>query len=248
MRIVEEKGGVWMKKWLAIGIVFFCSLGLVIYGVKASDRNFFMPEELGGVKVVIDPGHGGLDGGASSGDIVERDITLSISHEVAKTLKKKGATVIMTRQQDGDALAEHAPSEKFLSIRARKLADLKLREDITLNEDPDVFISVHVNSIPDEQWRGAQVFYHETGNPKGEYLAKAIQSSFVENLKNTDRVAMSVSGVYLLKKAPMPAVLVETGFLSNPEERALLTDAAYQKKVAQSIVEGIREFMKAEEM
>lgn len=237
-----------MRKWLAIGFVFFCSLGLVLYGVKASDRNFFMPEELSGVKVVIDPGHGGLDGGASSGDIVERDITLSISHELAKNLEKKGAIVVMTRKKGGDALAEHAPSDQFPTIRARKLADLKLREDITLNENPDVFISVHVNSIPNEKWRGAQVFYHKTGNPKGEYLAKAIQTSFQNNLKNTDREALSISGVYLLKKAPMPAVLVETGFLSNQEERALLTDPSYQKKVAQSIADGIREFMKAEEM
>lgn len=237
-----------MRKWLVIGFVFFCSLGLVLYGVKASDRNFFMPEELGGVKVVIDPGHGGLDGGASSGDIVERDITLSISHELAKKLEKKGATVVMTRKKEGDALAEHAPSDQFPSVRARKLADLKLREDITLNENPDVFISVHVNSIPDEKWRGSQVFYHESGHPKGEYLAKAIQSSFQENLKNTDREALSISGVYLLKKAPMPAVLVETGFLSNPEERALLTDPGYQKKVADSIMDGIRQFIKADEM
>ena len=111
------------------------------------------------------------------------------------------------------------------------MADLKLREDITVNENPDVFISVHVNSIPEERWRGAQVFYHEGGHPNGEFLAKAIQQSFVENLKNTEREAMAISGVYLLKKAPMPAVLVETGFLSNNEERALLTDPKYQEKL-----------------
>ena len=100
-----------------------------MYGVNASDRVFFMPEELGGVKIVIDPGHGGMDGGASAGDVVERDITLSISHEVKKRLEKKGATVIMTRTKDGDALAEHAPDDKFGTIRERKMADLKLRED-----------------------------------------------------------------------------------------------------------------------
>ena len=82
-----------------------------------------MPEELGGVKVVvIDPGHGGLDGGASSGEVVERDITLSISHELAKRLEKKGATVIMTRRKEGDALAEHAPKDQFPTIRSRKIS------------------------------------------------------------------------------------------------------------------------------
>ena len=247
LRIVMEKGGVGMKRWILIGFVLASSLGIVLYGVKASDKGFFMPEELGGVKVVIDPGHGGLDGGASSGEVVERDITLSISHELAKRLEKKGATVIMTRRKEGDALAEHAPKDQFPTIRSRKLADLKLREEMAVKENPDVFISVHVNSIPQEKWRGAQVFYHNGGHPNGEFLAKEIQTSFNENLKNTDRVAQAISGVYLLKKAPMPSVLVETGFISNNEERALLIDPAYQKKVADAIAVGITSFMNAEE-
>lgn len=245
---MEEKGGVCLKRWILIGVVVLGSLGVYLYGANASDRNFFMPEELAGVKVVIDPGHGGLDGGASSGDVVERDITLKISHELSKRLEKKGATVVMTRKKEGDAIAEHAPGDKFHTIRSRKLADLKLREDITVKENPDVFISVHVNAIPQEKWRGAQVFYHKGGHPDGEFLAKAIQASFQGTLKNTEREAMGISGVYLLKKAPMPAVLVETGFLSNDAERALLVDPAYQGKVADAITEGIISFMTAEEM
>ena len=94
---------------------------------------------------------------------------------------------------------------------------------------------------------GFQVFYHAEGDPNSEFLAKAIQESFVGNLKNTDRVAMAIKGVYLLKKVPVPAVLVETGFISNPEERALLTDPKYHAKVADAIVEGISDFHKLEE-
>ncbi|WP_438313512.1 N-acetylmuramoyl-L-alanine amidase [Sporosarcina sp. FA9] len=235
-----------MKRWIMVGVIFLCSLVVVIYGVNASEKKFFMPDELGGVKIVIDPGHGGLDGGASSGDIVERDITLSIALILSKQLEKKGATVIMTRKQGGDAIAEHSPTDKFLTIRSRKLADLKLREKIAVNENPDVFISVHVNSIPDDRWRGAQVFYHVGGHPNGEFLAKSIQQSFRNSLKNTDREALAISGVYLLKKAPMPAVLVETGFLSNSEERALLTDSKYQEKIANAITKGIIDFMSVE--
>lgn len=236
-----------MKRWFVIGLLFVCSLGVVLYGVKASDQNLFLPAELGGVKIVLDPGHGGLDGGASSGDIVERDITLSISHELKKRLEKKGATVVMTRMKDGDALAEHAPSDQFGTTRERKLADLKLRERIAIDEDPDMFISVHVNAIPQEKWRGSQVFYHPEGDPDGEFLAKSIQESFRGNLKNTDREAMAIKGVYLLKKVPMPSVLVETGFLSNPEERSLLVDPAYQEKVADAILEGVVNFHLMEE-
>lgn len=237
-----------MKRWLVICLLFVCSLVIVMYGVKASsDRNFFMPAELGGVKILVDPGHGGLDGGASFKDVVERDITLSISHALKTRLEKKGATVVMTRMKDGDALAEHAPEEKFGTIRQRKMADLQLRESIAIKETPDMFISVHVNSIPQERWRGSQVFYHPEGDPNGEFLAKAIQESFQSNLKNTERVAMAIKGVYLLKKVPTPAVLVETGFISNNEERALLTDPAYQEKVADAIMEGIIEFHNADE-
>lgn len=237
-----------MKRLVIIGILFVCTLGIVLYGVKASssDRNFFMPAELGGVKIVIDPGHGGLDGGANVGEVVERDITLSISHLLKKRLEKKGATIVMTRMKEGDALAEHAPNDSFGTTRSRKLADLKLRETITVKEKPDMFISVHVNAIPEERWRGAQVFYHPGGHPEGELLAKSIMSSFQGNLKNTDRVAMAISGVYLLKKVPTPAVLVETGFISNPEERELLTDPSYQAKVADAIAEGIVNFQMSE--
>lgn len=237
-----------LKRWLIIGILFISSLGVVVYGVKASDRSFFMPEEFAGVKVVIDPGHGGADGGASSGEVVERDITLSISHALTKRLEKKGATVIMTRTKEGDALAERKPEEDFGTLRARKLADLKLRETIAVEENPDVFISVHVNAIPDAKWRGAQVFYHKDGHSGGKLLAESIQSSFQNQLKNTDREALAISNVYLLKKSPVPSVLVETGFISNEEERALLIDPKYQEKVADAILEGIREFINTEEM
>ncbi|AXI00374.1 N-acetylmuramoyl-L-alanine amidase [Sporosarcina sp. PTS2304] len=236
-----------MKKWLVAGLLLFFSLGGVWYGVKASDRGFFMPAELGGVKIMIDPGHGGEDGGASAESIVEKDITLNISHEVRKILEKKGATVLMTREKEGDAVAEHAPSEQFHSNRSRKFADLKLRESMAIEENPDLFISIHVNAIPEERWRGAQVFYHPYGHPAGKLLATSIQDEMRGQLKNTDREAMKITGVYLLKKVPVPAVLVETGFLSNPEERKLLASKSYQKKVAAAIVDGIIKYEHAEE-
>ncbi|PIC65023.1 N-acetylmuramoyl-L-alanine amidase [Sporosarcina sp. P13] len=236
-----------MKKWLVAVLLLFFSLGGVWYGVKAADRGFFIPAELGGVKIMIDPGHGGEDGGASAENVIEKDITLNISHEVRKLLEKKGATVVMTREKEGDAVSEHAPSEQFHSNRSRKFADLKLRESMAIENDPDLFISVHVNAIPEERWRGAQVFYHPHGHPAGKQLATSIQDEMRNQLKNTDREAMKITGVYLLKKVPVPAVLVETGFLSNPEERKLLASKSYQKKVAAAIVDGIVKYEYAEE-
>lgn len=236
-----------MKKWFVACLLLLFSIGGVWYGVQASDRGFFLPAELGGITIMLDPGHGGEDGGASAEDLVEKDITLAISKEVRKLLERKGASVIMTREKEGDAVAEHAPSEKFQSNKSRKFADLKLRESMALEKSPDVFISVHVNAIPEERWRGAQVFFHPDGHPDGRQLAGFIQEEFRGQLKNTDREAMKITGVYLLKKVPVPAVLVETGFLSNPEERALLAKKSYQKKVAAAIVDGIVKYQYREE-
>jgi len=175
--------------------------------------------------------------------VVERDITLSISKMLEKELKSRGAVVIMTRTKPGDALDELQSNDEFPSVRARKLADLKLREDIVNKANPDVFLSVHVNAIPQEKWRGAQVFYHKEGHPDGELLAKSIQASFKDALGNTDREALGVKQVYLLKKSQAPSVLVETGFISNPDERELLISEKYQKKVAKAIAEGVELYM-----
>ncbi len=111
-----------MKRWLALGVIMLISIVVVAYETNASNRNFFLPDPLGGQKVVIDAGHGGQDGGASKGEVIEKDITLAIAQHVAKELKKKGATVVMTRTQDGDVIDEHAPSEKFGTMRERKKA------------------------------------------------------------------------------------------------------------------------------
>lgn len=201
-----------------------------------------MPEPLGGVKIVIDPGHGGMDGGASKGEIIESEITLAISQEVVRQLKRRGAEVVITRKKEGDALAEHKPDASFSTLRQRKREDLYLREDIVKREKPDVFISIHANAIPESKWRGAQVFYHKEGHVESEALAKSIQQSIRDTLKNTEREALGIKQVYLLKKVEVPAVLVETGFLSNDDERALLTDEKYQKKMAKAIVEGVEAY------
>ncbi|WP_342542700.1 N-acetylmuramoyl-L-alanine amidase [Paenisporosarcina sp. FSL H8-0542] len=232
-----------MKRWIVIGLLLLVSVTVVVYETQASDRAFFLPAPLGGMKIVVDPGHGGMDGGASVGEVVESDITLALGKELEKELKKLGAEVVMTRSHADDAVAEHNPKATFPTIRARKLADLKLREEMIVNSDADLFISVHVNSIPDARWRGAQVFYHRDGHEGGAAIAKAIQGAIREHIGNTDREALAIKQVYLLKKATVPAVLVETGFLSNPEERKLLTSKDYQEQMAEAIADGIEKYV-----
>ena len=228
-----------MKRWMIVSLLFCCSIGVVLVGVQASDRAFFMPAELAGVKVMLDAGHGVEDGGASTDALIESEVTLAITKEVEKKLIKKGATVAMTRTKAGDAIGEYAPDREFTTMRERKFEDLKTRVMLAEEEEPDLFVSVHVNAIPQKQWRGAQVFYHPEGHEGGEALAKSIQGAFKNQLKNTDREAMKIKGVYLLKHIDVPSVIVETGFISNPEEHKLLADSSYRKKVADAIVEGI---------
>lgn len=198
---------------------------------------------LTGRTIVIDAGHGGVDGGArSDSGLVEKDVTLHISLLVRDYLQQAGAVVVMTREDDRDLAS---PSTKGLS--RRKTEDLKNREKLIKEAKPDLFVSIHLNSVPSPRWRGAQTFYYP-GREEDRRLAVFIQEELRRNLENTDRLANTVSTMYLLKTANIPAVLVEVGFLSNPEEAKLLADSRYQSKLAASIYRGILRYSSGEPM
>lgn len=243
MQKVAKGGVLFLKRWIALIVILLCCMIVVVYETSASDRRFFLPEPLGGVKIVLDAGHGGIDGGASAEQVIEKDVTLAIAQKVERQLKRLGAEVVMTRKTDGDVLSEHAPNEDFPTLRERKKQDIFLRENLVKSNKPDIFVTIHANAIPEEKWRGAQVFYHQEGHAGSEALAKAIQTSIKDNLQNTEREALAIKQIYLLKKAEVPAALVETGFLSNNEERALLADEGYQEKMADAIVQGIENYV-----
>jgi N-acetylmuramoyl-L-alanine amidase len=188
---------------------------------------------LSGEVIILDPGHGGPDGGASYGkNIFERDIALNIAFKVRDYLEQQGALVIMTREDSNDLAGDTK------GIRNRKVEDLKNRVKIINESDASMFITIHLNAIPSERWSGAQTFYYGSLE-ENERLAIMIQSEIRRNLENTTRSAKAISGIYLLKKAQTPGALVEVGFLSNPHERQLLTQDEYQEKMAASIYKGI---------
>lgn len=244
--ILPLKDGGAMKRWLALGVLLVVCAAIVIYETSASERKYFLPEPLGGVKIVLDAGHGGMDGGASAGEVIESEITLSITTKLARELKRLGAEVALTRSTAADVLAEHKPNEQFNSLRERKRQDIFLRQSIVNEHEPDLFITIHANAIPDSRWRGAQVFYHKTGVAESSALAKAVQQAIREKLENTDREALGIEKIYLLKKTEVPAILVETGFISNEEERQLLTDDKYQQKMARAIADGVENYIHSE--
>lgn len=189
---------------------------------------------LSGKVIVLDPGHGGIDGGAVGRDgVLEKDISLDISLKVRDYLQEAGALVIMTRERDKDLAGKDTQR-----IRTRKWEDLQKRKEIINNSNGDLYLSIHLNALPASRWRGAQVFFNPS-DKKGEAASKFIQSELKRNLENTDRIAKSIDGIFLLRTSKLPGTLVEVGFLSNPSERELLKTKSYQHKVSASIYQGI---------
>ncbi len=216
---------------ILLGIIFFICTYLTNSWPAAS-----MGLPLSGITVVIDPGHGGYDPGVVRENVEEKDIVLGISFVLRDYLQAGGAKVVLTRESDRDLLVLPTAGPK-------KKQDMKHRLFIINSASPDLLVSIHTNAISGSRWRGAQVFYSNDCE-KGKLLAEAIQAELVSVLKNTDRQAKP--GNYLiLNEANVPAVLVESGFLSNPAERMLLTDERYQSQLAWAVYLGILRFLNA---
>ncbi|ADI25216.1 N-acetylmuramoyl-L-alanine amidase CwlD [Geobacillus sp. C56-T3] len=195
---------------------------------------------LSGRIIVLDPGHGGPDGGAVGGEAVEKDIALNVAKKLRDYLQQQGALVLMTRETDRDLAS---PSTRGYS--RRKTEDLLERTAFVNRSNADLFISIHLNAIPSPRWRGAQTFYYGSFI-ENERLARFIQAELRRNLENTHRLAKMIDTVYLLKHAKIPGALVEVGFLSNPDERELLVSDGYQTKLAASIYKGVLRYFSNE--
>lgn len=221
---------------------FFWVLGvlllaaLIFYPINkgnlASNSNFSLP--LSGKVIVLDPGHGGPDGGAVGADgTQEDDIALKVSKKLQNYLQQSGAIVHLTREEDKDLAAE---GTKGLS--RRKSEDIRNRLQFIHNKEADFFLTIHLNALPSKRWRGAQTFYYPILD-ENKHLATMVQEEIIRNLENTTREPLKIDGIYLLKHAEIPGALVEIGFLSNEEERELLKLTSYQEQMAASIYEGI---------
>lgn len=226
-----------MKKILFI--VILAAIAAFLYEDVKPTFNTWRPP-LAGMTIMIDPGHGGMDGGAGSEPALEKDIALSVSEKLREFLNGQGAIVLMTREEDTDLAHEETKS-----VRIRKTEDLNKRKQLINESNADLFISIHLNAIPAEQWRGAQTFYTPQF-PENEQIASDIQKELAGNLGNTDRQPAEIGHVYILKEADIPGALVEIGFLSNPAERRLLESADYQEKTAASISRGILRYLARE--
>lgn len=219
-------------------VILFFILQYDYFKTKESWNSWSLP--LSGQIILLDPGHGGPDGGAGEEGALEKDIALSVSKKLRDYLQEQGALVIMTREEDKD-LAEDGTR----GYSRRKVEDLKKRLAMINESEANFFVSVHLNSIPSQKWSGAQTFYAPQLKENAK-AAKFIQDELRINLENTDRKAKPLSSVYILKNAKKPGVLVEVGFLSNPTEKQLLKTEEYQEKVAASIYKGMLRYFSNE--
>jgi len=187
--------------------------------------------------IVVDPGHGGMDGGACGvTGVSEKDINLLIAQKLRGYIETNGDVCIMTRETNEGLYEEN--STKWV-----KSKDLKKRKEIINNSNGDIFVSIHLNSFPQQQYHGAQVFY-EAGSEESKHLAECVQEQMISILDpENKRVAKASDTYYILRNNPMPSIIVECGFLSNPREEKLLMDEEYQNKAAYAIYTGILKYL-----
>lgn len=189
------------------------------------------------VNIIIDPGHGGEDGGAVDNNIVEKDINLSISDKLAKVLRVSGFRVTTTRSDDVMINTEGD------TLKARKVSDMKNRLAIFNGGKNNVVISIHQNKFTQEQYSGAQIFY-SLNSKSSALLAENLRESIVSFVQpeNERQCKPADRNIYLLYNSTVPAVIVECGFISNYSEAEKLADDKYQNKLAYSICCGFINF------
>ncbi len=187
-------------------------------------------------RVVIDAGHGGDDPGkVGVNGTNEKEINLQIAFLVKMFLEANDVEVVMTRESDA-GLNDPGASNK-------KVQDMKRRIELIDETAPDLTVSIHQNSYPEEYVHGAQVFYY-TGSTQGQILAQSIQTQLVKRVDPENGRQVKANGsYYLLKKTGVPIVIVECGFLSNREEAAKLSQTEYQERVAWAIHIGILQYL-----
>lgn len=188
--------------------------------------------------IVVDAGHGGEDGGAVASDgVMEADINLRIALKLQNLLEQSGATVILTRSDEN---AIYNLDKK--TLRDKKNSDIKNRVKIGNNSSADIFVSIHLNKIPQSEYYGWQTFFKD-GSEEGKRLATCIQNNLNEAIqKENKRVPLKINNVYIIKHVEIPISIVECGFLSNPEEREQLEDNSYQNKLAWGIYNGVMDY------
>ena len=228
------------KRYIACALIFF-ALTVAASAVYAHIRGrsvetFVTP--MNGRIVLLDPGHGGKDAGASANGAVEKELNLEIARLVQGYIEEGGGAAILTRTEDKDTSDPNRAAGT-----SWKMSDLKYRKKDIENFKADAFVSIHMNKFGQSKYRGAQVFYtaeSEESKILGETLQRSVKDVLDDG--NTREAKPSKNAIYVLKGNAVPSALIECGFLSNAEEAQLLSDPDYRRRVAWGIYIGIVRF------
>lgn len=220
-----------MKKKIELFMVLLLLIGAIAASKELSEYVTSGNIEKQESTVVLDAGHGSEDPGKIGiNQVLEKDVNLQIAKKVKEALLGEGIHVVMTREDD---IGFYNDSETN-----KKIADMKKRVAFINDTKPDIAVSIHQNSYPQESVKGAQVFYY-THSKEGERAANVMQEALKVLDVNNKRLAKENNTYYLLKKTEVPTIIVECGFLSNAEEAERLKSDAYQNEVAEAICAGI---------
>jgi len=181
-----------------------------------------------GKSIVLDAGHGGIDAGAQNSQIKEKELNLTIVKKLEQELTSRGATVYLTRETDKDLST---------TTVNRKRNDLYNRAKYINNISPDMYISVHLNSTTSSAWKGLQIFYTNK-NKDNKLLAETITNYLKNNLSNVRDIKQD-NTYYMYKHIKSPGILIEAGFISNPNENYLLRQEWYQDKLTKLIADSV---------
>ncbi|MCM1556986.1 MAG: N-acetylmuramoyl-L-alanine amidase [Anaeroplasma bactoclasticum] len=214
-----------MKKRYLFIFLFIC-IAFVIFTTK------ILAEE-NPLVVYIDPGHGGIDGGATVGNIKESELTLEISKKIKEVFENNSIQVILTRDTSDDLSDGDFVKREDMLKRVNKIN----------TSSAFLALSIHLNKFSIEKYRGAQVFYSKT-NSNNQLLAEIMQASLCNYLKNTERKIVKRDNIFLLNKVTIPCCIIECGFMSNKEELQLLQTEEYQYKLAYALLYGVEDYLK----
>lgn len=223
-----------MAMCIAVAVVFTAAVGVCMRVLIAPQAVAAMDE---GLCVVLDAGHGGIDGGVTgrTTGVKESDVNLAIVYRLKAALEEMGFEVALTRKTEAGLYGTTA--------KGFKKRDMQRRKEIIEEVDPSMVISLHQNFYPTRNTRGGQVFYRKESSA-GQRLALLLQKG-LNDLYQAEgaRGRSAASGqFFMLECAECPSVLVECGFLSNREDERLLTDEGWQKELAKSLANGVMEY------
>lgn len=225
-----------LRKIIYLSVIVFILAGVSvsdtpIYADNEAEIKEWLPQPL----VIIDAGHGGLDGGAESHGIKEKDINLKVAQKLYLILQSKNMTAVLNRTGDY-ALSDE---NRWHHVKSRHLRDLSQRSALSKQLDHAIFVSIHCNASPSPQAHGPLVIHQKTGES---YLLASIMQNRLNDLFHTNKKPVGASSFYLLKYVNKPSVIVELGFISNWQDRQILNDQLQQTELAQALASAISHY------